>query len=59
MNLRKLSCVFQIISSDRKYWRGLVVRAVEDFIVLFLGGTAVWAVCWLVGGIFKLLGVAG
>ncbi len=59
MNSRILSSVLRIISSDRKYWRGLVVRAVEDFIVLFLGGTAVWAVCWLVGGMFKLLGVAG
>ena len=57
MNLRKLSCVFQIISSDKRYWRDLVVRAVEDFIVLFLGGTAVWAVCWLVGGIFRMMGV--
>ena len=57
MNLRKLSCVFQIISSDKRYWRDLVVRAVADFLVLFLGGTAVWAVCWLVGGIFRMMGV--
>ena len=57
MNLRKLSTVFQIISNDKRYWRGLIVRAIEDFVVLFLGGTAVWAVCWLVGGIFQALGV--
>ena len=41
----------------KRYWRDLIVRAVEDFIVLFIGGVAVWAVCWLVGGIFQALGV--
>ena len=57
MSSRKLSIVFQIISSDKRFWRDLIVRAVEDFIVLFLGGTAVWALCWVVSGIFKALGV--
>ena len=43
--------------NSKAYFRGLVVRAIEDGIILFLGGVAIWALCWLVGGIFRLLGV--
>lgn len=57
MNSRILSSVLRIISNDKRYWRGLIVRAIEDFIVLFIGGAAVWAVCRLVGDIFQALGV--
>ena len=44
--------------ASKAYFRGLVVRAIEDAIILFLGGVAIWAICWLVGGIFRALGVA-
>ena len=43
---------------SKPYFRGLVVRAIEDGIILFLGGVAIWAICWLVSGILKGLGVA-
>lgn len=43
---------------SKAYFRGLVVRAIEDAIILFLGGVAIWAVCWVFTGIFRLLGVA-
>ena len=39
-------------------FRALVVRAIEDGIVLFLGGVAIWTICTVVGGVFRLLGVA-
>lgn len=42
----------------KRQWRDLCVRVIEDAIILFLGGVAIWAICWLVGGIFRLLGVA-
>jgi len=45
--------------ADKRYYRGLIVRAIEDAVVLFAGGAAVWAICWTVSGIFQALGVAG
>lgn len=43
---------------SKAYFRGLVVRAIEDAIILFIGGVAIWAICVIVGGIFRALGVA-
>ncbi len=43
---------------SKPYFRGLVVRAIEDAIILFIGGVAIWAICVIVGGIFRALGVA-
>ena len=40
-----------------QYFRQLVIRAIEDAIVLFLIGVGIWAVCWFVGTFFRLLGV--
>ena len=45
-------------AKNKVYFRNLIVRAIEDFIVLFIGGVAIWAICWVVTGIFRLLGVA-
>ena len=42
---------------SKAYFRGLVVRAIEDGIILFLGGVAIWALCWVITGIFRVLGV--
>ena len=41
----------------RKELRNLVVRAIEDFIVLFLMFAAVWSLACVCGAAFKLLGV--
>ena len=43
---------------SKAYFRGLVVRAIEDAVILLILGTGTWAVCWLLGGILKGLGVA-
>lgn len=45
-------------AAKSQYFRQLVVRAIEDFIILFMLGAAIWAVCWVFTGIFRLLGVA-
>lgn len=42
---------------SRKEKRNLVVRAIEDFIILFLMFAAVWSLAYVCGGVFKLLGV--
>lgn len=44
--------------ADKAYYRGLVVRAIEDGVVWFIMFAACWSICHLVGGIFQLLGVA-
>lgn len=44
-------------AAKSQYFRWLVVRAIEDAIILFLGGVAIWAICWVITGIFKVLGV--
>ena len=41
-----------------QYFRQLIVRAVEDFIILFIGFAAIWSLCHVVSGVFRLLGVA-
>ena len=43
---------------SKAYFRGLIVRAIEDAIVLFFVGVLIWAICILVGGVFRALGVA-
>ena len=45
-------------ATKSQYWRRLIVRAVEDFIVLFVGFAALWSLCHVVSGVFRLLGVA-
>lgn len=41
-----------------QYFRNLIVRAIEDGIILFLLFAAVWSLAHVVGGIFRILGVA-
>lgn len=54
--LMLLSNVIKNLSRSQ-YFRRLVVRAIEDFIIVFLIYAAIWSVCYVVGGIFNLLGV--
>ena len=42
----------------KRQYRDLIVRVVEDFIVLFVGMAAIWSLCYVVSGVFRLLGVA-
>jgi hypothetical protein len=45
-------------AAKSQYFRQLIVRAVEDFIILFLGFAAIWSLCHVVSGVLRLLGVA-
>lgn len=42
----------------KRQWRDLCVRAIEDAIVLFCIGVGIAVVCTVVGGVFRLFGVA-
>lgn len=44
-------------AAKSQYFRALVVRAIEDAIVLFLMGVGIWAICWLAGEILQKMGV--
>lgn len=43
---------------SKAYFRGLVVRAIEDAIILFILGTGIAVICIIFGTVFKWLGVA-
>ena len=45
-------------AAKSQYFRQLIVRAIEDAIVLFCIGVGIAVVCVVVGGVFRLLGVA-
>ena len=44
-------------AAKSQYFRQLVVRAIEDAIVLFMLGVGIWTVCTVAGGILRLMGV--
>ena len=43
---------------SKAYFRGLVIRAVEDAIVLLVLCIGIWLVCIVFGTVFRILGVA-
>lgn len=43
---------------SKAYFRGLVVRAIEDAIVLFGMGVGIWAIMALASAALRMLGVA-
>ena len=43
---------------SKAYFRALIVRAIEDAVMLFIIGVGIWAVCAVVGCIFRLMGVS-
>jgi hypothetical protein len=44
-------------AAKSQYFRQLVVRAIEDAVILFCIGVGIAVVCTVVGGVFRLLGV--
>ena len=42
---------------SKRQWRDLIIRAIEDGIILFMLGAGIWATCWLLGGLLKAAGV--
>ena len=45
-------------AKNKTYFRGLVVRAIEDAIVLLVAVIGIWLVCTVVSGLFRILGVS-
>lgn len=45
-------------AAKSQYVRQLVVRAIEDAVILLTLVIGIWLVCTVVGGVFRLLGVA-
>jgi len=45
-------------AAKSQYFRSLIVRAIEDAIVLLVLCIGIWLTCTVVGGVFRLLGVA-
>lgn len=44
-------------AAKSQYVRALIVRAIEDAVILLTLVIGIWLVCTVVGGIFRLLGV--
>ena len=53
-----LYLVVDTYEADKAYYRGLIVRAIEDGIVIYVMFAICWAILHLVDGIFQALGVA-
>lgn len=50
---------FKLFSSKNQvYFKRLVVRCIEDLCFVLLLVVGIWLVCTVVGGIFRILGVA-
>ena len=43
--------------TNKAYWRRLIVRVIEDGIIFILAGASIWSLCYIVTGIFRLMGV--
>lgn len=54
-----VSSAREAYAKDKPYYRGLIVRAIEDAIVLYLGFAAVWALAHVVSGVLQKLGAVG
>ena len=52
-----LYLVVDTYEADKAYYRGLIVRAIEDAVVWIVMSAAIWTICHLVGGILRALGV--
>lgn len=44
-------------AAKSQYFRQLIVRAIEDAIILLMLGLGIAVVCTVVSGVFRLLGV--
>lgn len=57
--VRRVLCVIaDAYEFNKRYWRGLIVRAIEDALVLLLLCIAIRLICTILGGVFDALGVS-
>ena len=45
-------------AAKSQYFRSLIIRAIEDAIILLMMVIGIWLICTVVGGVFRLLWVA-
>ena len=58
LKIRNTTCLIRrAYEANKAYWRGIIVRAIEDAVVLLLMGAAIWSLCFVAGGVFRALGV--
>ncbi len=56
--MRSIACsVRDAYRADKAYYRRLIVRAIEDGIVIYVMFAICWALAWAVSGILQKLGV--
>lgn len=55
---RALCVIADAYEFNKAYWRGLVVRAIEDALVVLFLCIAIWLTCTIFGGAFDALGVS-
>lgn len=55
--VNKMSFIQSITKLSRRQVRELIVRAIEDALVLFLMGACIWTICTLAGEILQKMGV--
>lgn len=53
-----MSFIQSITKMSRRQVRDLIVRAIEDALVLLLMGACIWTILTLAGGILRMMGVA-
>ena len=55
---RRAACLIaDAYEGQKAYWRGLIVRAIEDAAVLLIMIAGIWMICTVSSGILTLLGV--
>ncbi len=55
---RAIFIIMDAYEFNKRYWRGLVVRAIEDALVVLLLCIAIRMICTIFGGVFDALGVS-
>lgn len=55
--VNKMSFLYLITNMSRRQVRDLIVRAIEDALVLLIIGACIWTICTLAGEILAKMGV--
>ena len=53
-----MSFLKYITNMSKRQVRDLIVRVIEDAIILYIMGACIWAICWVVSEILSKIGVA-
>ena len=57
--MRRILCSMRsAYEADRKYYRDLIVRVIEDAVVLYMMFAGCWGLAWVLRETLQLLGAA-